>query len=67
MPDSQTAREEAKLSCIRINRSSVYESHKCIPPPKIQLFPTEALHSCSVSTAQCTTIAITSIKTHSEF
>ena len=59
MPESQTAREEIQLSCIQTNNSSVYESCKCIPPPKIQWFPTEAPNSCSVSVAQWMSKAIT--------
>lgn len=59
MPDSQTAREENQLSCIQTNSSSVYESYKCIPPPKIQRFPTEAPHGCSVNAVQRTSKAIT--------
>ena len=59
MPDSQTARDEIQLSYIQTNSSSVYESCKCIPPPEIQWLPTDALHGCSGSTAQCMSKAIT--------
>lgn len=52
-------REEIKFTCTQTNSSFLYESHKYIPPPKIQRFSTEALHGCSISMAQCTSNAIT--------